>query len=527
MRIKKKIVAAWLFLFVSIICFSQSAEIKVFSNEKPLGKDLISEQEIIGQEYIFPDRIYRTYLDTTNSYLTVQLRGLSRNGKYLNNKGNILLYDLKKNNLKWTKKIAYQTSSLQQYSNMMIQTVGNKSYCMDIENGEELWELKNDIYYVDPLNDIGIGYKYKGSTGYSNTLEGIDLNNGSVIWNKKLNREYGWNKIFHLNDSILLIVAGGLHTVNIKDGSGWDYSTITGEKDYSGTAATNALGVASGLLTGNFFLSIGHNLVRDIVSNVQMDSSSLYFASKEKLSSVNIEDGSANWTNPFREGFASKSLLLMNDSALLVINKGYAFMGYRQLDYGRPFIASYDIQTGEQHYLSVIMVENDPILGVQILNDKLFLLFKNRLAKLSIKNGGVLLEKEITSTENGSLKYYVGNQAYIARDDDTYKSLITSDSSKLFVFTESGNTLVIDDQLKIVDTVELEDIFVNYINTGSHRFIAKENSSWILNSAGERIAELEASSEAFLIGYKLYDRYDDRFKVIDLKEIIGLENLLP
>jgi len=527
MKFLKIIQALGIFVIISNVCIAQSLQIQILSTDKPLGRNLLDNQEIIGKEYIFPDRIYKTYLDETNGYLTVQLRGLSRNGKYLNNNGTVMLFDLNSNELKWSKKLAYQSSDILQYNNMLIQTVGTKSYCLDIESGKELWELKNDIYYVDPLNDIGIGYKHENSTGFSHKLEGIDLNNGNIIWERELNREYGWNSIFHQNDSILIIVAGGLHSLNIKNGNGWNYSTVTGEKDYTATAATNVLGVASGLLTGNFFLSTGHNLVRDLVSNVHRDSTAYFIASKKEISSISIEDGQLNWSTSFPEGYASKSMLLRNDTALLVINRGFAFMGYRQLDFGKPFIASFDRFTGKQHYLAVIMVEKDPILGIQIVDDELFLVFKNRLAKYSIETGAQITEKTILSATNGDLKYFIGDQAYVARSDGTYGSLNSLDSTKLCVFTASGNTLIIDTQLNIVDTVDVKELVVNYLDTGDYRFIAKENNTSILNSAGEVIAEVNASSNAFLIDNKLYDHFEDRFKFIDLSQVFDIEKLNP
>ncbi|WP_010423293.1 hypothetical protein [Anaerophaga thermohalophila] len=135
-------------LLVSSVTFGQK-DFQVLHNEKIVGKSLIDNTEIKGTEYVFPERIHETFLDTTNGFLTVQLRGL-RKEKWLSNKGNILQYDLNNKNILWSKKIAYQTSNLQQFSNTMIFTVANKSNCLDIRTGNEIWEVKNNIYYVDP-----------------------------------------------------------------------------------------------------------------------------------------------------------------------------------------------------------------------------------------------------------------------------------------------------------------------------------------------------------------------------------------
>ncbi|MFT3753899.1 MAG: hypothetical protein QM800_13825 [Paludibacter sp.] len=61
-----------------------------------------------------------------------------------------------------------------------------------------------------------------------------------------------------INDTIAIIAALGLHSVNLKNGTGWDYDATTGE----------------------YLLQA---MKRDIRSNVIIDSSDIYFASKKKF----------------------------------------------------------------------------------------------------------------------------------------------------------------------------------------------------------------------------------------------------
>ncbi len=508
-------------LLISSVSYGQK-EFQILHNEKIVGKNLIDNAEIKGTEYIFPERIHETFLDTTNGYLTVQLRGL-RKEKWLSNKGNILQYDLNNKNLLWSKKIVYQTSSLQQFSNTMIFKVANKSNCLDIKTGNEIWEVKNNIYYVDPVDNIGIGYRFKNSTGYSNELEGIDLKTGNVVWKRDLNREYGWNDVFYTNDSTMIVVAAGLHSININSGKGWDYNTITGKKDYTGTAAANAVGVAAGLLTGTFVMSTGHNLVRDVVSNSLIDSSYIYFASKEQLVKIDKQTGEIAWKYPFPKDLASKSSIFMNDSLIFMVNKGYAFMGYRQLDFGKQFIAAFDRETGKQKYLTLINVKKDPILGFKILQNEVYLVFKNRIAKYSMKTGSQIIEKEFPEDSYGDLKYFVGNQVFVTNENDNLVSLPQSDTSKVFVFTNQGEILSVDAQLSVTDTIDYEDLSIYYLRTADLKFIAKDKQTLIIDNEGKQIAEIEASTNAFLIGETLYDKRDKSFIAIDLKEVINNE----
>jgi hypothetical protein len=507
-------------LLITLTGFSQKNQIQVLSNENILGKSLVDSSIIKGFDYVFSDRIHETFLDTTTGFLTAQLRGLSKNGKWLNNTGNIVQYDIKNQKVLWSKKIAYQSSNLQQFSKTMIYTVANKSYCLDINTGNELWEVKNNIYFVDPIDNIGIGYKFKNSTGYSNELEGIGLKNGNVVWKRDLNREYGWNDVFYTNDSTLIVVAAGLHAINIKTGKGWDYNTITGKKDYTGTAAANTLGVAAGLLTGTFVMSTGHNLVGDLVSNTITDSFNIYFASKEQLVKIDKQSGEIIWKFPFSNDLASKSSIFMNDSIIFMINKGMAFMGYRQLDFGTPFFAAFERKSGKQIFFSLINTKDDPILSYQIQNREIFLAFKNRIAKYSMETGNMITEKDFPKDNFGEIKYFVGNQVFITNQNGDLMSLPQSDSTKVFVFTSQSKILSIDSELNISKTIEYDDLSIYYLRTKDFKFIAKDKKTLIVNNAGKRIAEIDATSNAFMISNTLYDIQDKSFITIDLSEMI-------
>ncbi len=513
----RKIIIAVL-LFISSTSFSQKHDFQIHSNEIVLGKNLIDSTEIKGLEYHFPERIHETFLDTTTGFLTVQLRSIKKE-KWLSNKGHILQFDLNNKKLLWSKKIFYQASNLQQFSQTIIYTNNNKSYCLDIQTGDELWKVKNNIYFVDPVDKIGMGYRFKSTTGYSNELEGIDLNNGNIIWKRYLTREYGWNDVFYINDSTMIVVAAGLHALNIYTGKGWDYNTVTGKKDYTETAVANAAGVAVGILTGAFAISTGHNLVRDIVSNSLVDSSSIYFASKEQLAKIDKNSGEIIWNYPFDNDLPSKSSIFINDSIIYMVNYGYAFMGNRQLDFGQAFIAAFDRQTGDQKFMTLINSKKDPILGFQLLNDEIYLVFKNKIAKHSQNTGKLIAEKQFPEEDIKELVNFIGNQVYITNDDNDFERLTHTDTTKIFVYTSQSKTLVIDDQLNIVDTIDFEDLSIYFLRTNDFKFISKDNKTFIINNNGEKVAEVEASSKAFLLGTTLYDIQNEKFYAIDLKAI--------
>lgn len=498
----KKYLIVVLLISNSLPFFAQSNVVSL-NREKIIGKNLKTNVDIKAREFIFSERIYNSYIDTISNLLTVQLRGTSKNGKWLNNTGNIILYNLTDNTEKWSKKINYQQSSLEQFNNVIIQTNLDKSYCLNIENGTNQWEAKNSIIYVDPLNKIGFGYKVKTFSTNTNKLEGIDLTSGKPIWEREINREYSWNDIYRLNDSIVLVAAAGLHSINLKNGNGWDYNAITGKKDYTSTIAANAVGVVLGVLTGTFVGTAGHDLVKNIVSNIVVNNSNIYFASKENIVSLD-QKGKINWSYNLPKDFTSKSSIFIKDSLIFMVNKGYAFIGNRQLDFGSPFIACFNKETGKQNYITLINEKKEQIKGYDANNNVITLLFKNKIAKYSMSTGLLLSEKAIDISLFGELQFFISDQVYI-KSDTKYISLTLSDSTKNYIYTKNGKSLVIDDKLEIVNQIDSDQLYICYLKANKLKYLAKDSETIVIDETNEKIADLTASKNATLIGSKLYD----------------------
>jgi hypothetical protein len=506
-----------LLIFSSLLGFPQKAP-SIIKRDTVAGKNYLTNTEIIAHEYIFSDRIDKTDLDTSGNLLTIQLRGTTKNGKWLDNSGDVMVYDLEGDYIKWFRKINYEQASIDQVGHVMVQTSAGTSYYLDIEDGKSIWEVRNSIYFFDIAQNIGIGYKFKASTGYTNKLEGIDLTNGNILWTREINRTYGWNSLMYLDDSVLLIAASGLHSVNIKTGKGWDYETVTGEKDYTATIAANAAGAVLGVLTGTYAYTTGYNVVRDVVSNVLIDSNYIYFASKEKIACLN-KKGIMVWNHDLPEKSVSKSTIFIKNELIFMINKGYAFMGYRQLDYGDAFIAAFDKYTGRQVYYQTINSKEEQINAFLTDHDSVFLVFKNRIAKHSLTDGSMLLSNSFPVENTGELKFFIGDQVYIKSDSD-YVSLVKSDPSSCFVYSGSSKTLVIDRRLEIERQIDYEDLFVFYAEKDNYRFLANKGNTVVLDKDNHLAAEFRASSRSIIVGHKLYDVQENSFFEIDLSGII-------
>ncbi len=505
------------FILISLEFFGQSADLKLIQNQKIIGENLVTQQEILAMEYQFPKHIYKRYLDSTAGNLTLQLRKLRKVEKVFAPQGQIVVFNLQSNTVNWAKKINYSIGSVKQYGNLITLSRENKMHYLNNETGMELWSDKNDVYYVDKENNTGVQYIKNDKS----KIQGINLKNGNSIWQRDLSREYGWNKIISMNDSTLLIAAAGLHSLNIKNGIGWDYNTVTGKKDYKETIAKNVVGVALGVLTGTAVLSSGPSLVRDLASNVLIDSNFVYFASKEKLSKINIITGEINWTYPLDTNTTSKSSIFIKDSLIFMINQGYANFGKRKIDFGNPFILTLNAETGKQEYAKTIGAKDDFILDFKLVDDKLLLVFKDRIIRLSLLNTNEFEEKTVNTNDFGELKYFAGSRTIFSREGSILSNLIKSDPSKYFVQTDKGLTLELGDDFEVSNQYNNSDLYFYYNDFKEYKiFIKGDRDQTIISDKDNRIiSEIDVQNLIFIYGDKLYSTDGKSLCIIGVNDL--------
>lgn len=513
----KRLLSITCIILATLPTFSQN-EIKVKINERSAGKNLLTQKEISAKEIVFPQRIHRVHADNQGGNLMIELRNYrSKKKKALHNSGHVAIYRPAEEAVKWSKKVEFMNNSFRQYDEYLLQTGPGGISMLNTETGNSNWSCKNTLYYVDPSLNTGVGYNYSAFSGLTKKLQGIELNSGLKLWERELLNDYGWNDVFALNDSTLLIASSGLHTFNIKTGKGWDYFLETGDKNYKGMIAANAAGLALGVLTGTFIVSTAPDIVRDVVSNILVDSTRIYIASQTKIACINHQ-GDAVWSVPFHKDMASKSYIFEADDRIYMINHGYAVMGYREISYGTPFIAAFDRESGNQIFLQTLDGKKEIIKSFKIDGDLLYLVSNQRIIRFLLPDGVVLFEKNIDVKTYGDPEFFIGNHVYI-QSDSSFVSLPLSDPELHFLHSSLKKTLVLDDNFEVISEVPDEELYSYYMEHNGLRFISKKDQTWVLNDDGTTIAEIPGSYESFIMENKFYSIEEKSLIELNLEEL--------
>ncbi len=525
---KLKLILTFALLLLLSKSFSQEQRITITCQDTVMGKNLLTGEDIPGRKMIFSQHI-TTMLDLDYSgNILLTLHGLNKLNQ-TKSKGILALYEPGKSHIIWKRPYKTDKNRMMPFPGILFFEDKYEFYKIDYLTGANQWKLKYVPYFIDNFYHIGLGYRLDKYGGRAHNMEAFDLDKGTTVWTRKIDKSTGWNDAFYLNDSLLMIIASGLHTVDISNGKGWDYALMTG-KDYASsseiagaivggiiggliggaiagaitrTSINMATGLQSGLYAGLSVIGRPYNdpLYWNLGSNLLLKEN-LYFASTNTVCCLDKNNGDLIWSSELPRKKASKSSLFLADNILYMVNYGCGLIGNELRKYGTPFFSAFNADNGEMLFFSPIKSKTDYILDYRIEENTIILLLRNSIQRYDLSSGELLLSVEI----NGyNLRFFTDDLHYLRTPDNSFVKVIDSDPLRYFIFTDKNDIVVCNDQFKVEKLINLFQLYSCRQETERYRFIVRNNQTFILDSDNRKIAEIPASGNAILIGNKLYD----------------------
>lgn len=476
--------------------------------KKIVGSDMVRGSSLYSTVYTFPDQVDHFYLDRTHRIMQVITRGADLDMYRYSAKGQLTAFDLKEKKPMWNKKVRYANNAVYNVDGIFVQTPGFRTKGFDISTGKKKWKTHHDLYFIDEHSRIGVGYDTQGSRQNQGKLQGVDLDTGAHLWTRHLQHSFGWDDLYQLNDSVYLIQAEGLHTLNIHTGEGWSYYTRTGERAGAG------LGAFGSGFRGQF--QAGH-----MVSNIVYDSTDYYVASKEKIARIRASDGKVLWTSTYPDDMGSHSAIEVTDSLVYMVNKGIAASMFGPVKHGTPFLAAYDKRTGHPRYFTDPEDPEQPILGVHFGDDHIQLLTGQQVEKYHLRTGHFLLRSDIDSDLYGNpIQMLDGEEIFTKTVQGTFEPLVVQNEDLTFALCDMGIVVALNRDLQFAYTLGLDQLWLRYLEEGGYTFIADGERTMILDQAYYPVAEILAPGDAELRDGVLLYTIENQCYVLDLNEVL-------
>lgn len=488
----------------------------VISSPKIAGFNYEKNADIFGNEYLFSDRIEDAII-SKDGFAGVSLRGLSKNGKFLNNNGHFIFYNFKDHKANWDRKINFQSENVVILGNRPFLLKPGTVTALDKNTGIGLWTSKSELYRVDPESPIAITYKFNSMNPSSDKMEGLDLKTGKVVWSRSLERTYGWDESQKLNDSTLLISSSGLHTVNLHTGEGWDYKAQTGKKQTGEMVAKSVGSVVLGVLTGVAPIP-NLDLVTGIVSNTLVDGDEIYLASADKISRLDLS-GNVVWSSNLLKDKSSSSKIFKKNGTVIYLNKGHAYENGRFRQYGTPYFCQFDENDGSLIFNLYFDAKKLILNDVKIAGDTITVLFSDRIQQFSMSDKQLIHEKIFDTSKTGHLYNIVNKDIYL-QNNDSFEFAVP-DSANILISTSLGSVIKLNSTFEIEQEWVKNQFFKNVGDFTGKKMLYNDGKMVVIDDSGKRLADFSAGENAKLIGNYLYESNDKVLKIIDLSDIVN------
>lgn len=513
-----KIIAFTCLLISTSISYAQSENIII--GKKSDGTPLEA------QCYTLPQRAETFSISYKEDYLCIVFRETTKNGKQLKDKGEIGFYDLKGQELLWKRPINFSKSRVTSLSEgVLLAQGGNKVSLLSKETGERKWETDLLPIYVDDSLDLLLGY----SSAMSNTLRAVYLKYGNDLWQKKIAHQYGWDQVVNTEGNQRLIVADNLHQLDFITG---DLRTYPGSPGASDTKAALLQGLAavagaaagiaaSGGKAYSVYVPAGPNTITSLNSNILMHNSHYYWADRKQISCIDTTMN-AVWQTKLSDSRGSKSWLFVQDDKLFMLNYGYGLAnGISQRKYGRPFIACYNLENGEEVFFNRLSMKKDVIEDAVRTKEALYMLFDDGLAYQNLTDSVVNITPWDTK-QYSKLQGMLFSTFYIANEDTTAFKPLHFDGEYCLVYNDQNTIYEINKELDIVQTYNPSQIYSTKFKLKDYLCINNKNDYWFIHEIGMPVAHFQAKiKKGRVIDNKLLLLNDkNQLLFIDLDEAI-------
>ncbi|NCC18058.1 MAG: hypothetical protein EOM29_03890 [Bacteroidia bacterium] len=508
---------AFLTLIFTQQSFSQKEAINLTS-DTILTKNLITNTDIKAKVYTFEDRVYNFYIDSSSNTTTISLRKLAKNKKEYKSEGNILVFDFDKNEILWNKTISYDNHNFYQLDSLLVYYANNDIELWNIRNGKELWHSDKNLYYSIPKKKIALTYP---NSQNSKKLEAIDISTGNSLWKREIENENGWEDIQSVNDSLYLIYSNGFHTLNINDGKGIDFKATTDDKDYTGVIIVSAASIALAILIDSYEIpDVEPSVVNNIRSNVLIDSSAIFFASRKKLSKIDNETKTL-WEVELAKKDISHSNLFKKDSVLYMVNYGYAKKEGKKIEYGKPYLKAYNESNGNLIYS--LMLEGESVLDYKIKKDRIIFLYDNGISQYSLIDGEFISNRKFDTKNYGNITSFVDSNVYY-NNNSIYQPLIKEEKNNYCITFSTGYIQLLNSRFETIEEKPYEELYFLDSKYNEFEILTQDTLTILINKEGTPVLHLPNFYYAIISQGKLYGKNENSLLEIDLNQIVKRED---
>ena len=498
---------------------AQKAPADALGVEIELGRHYAQDRPLQATRFTFEYPVVHHGFDTSTQLLTFITRALSKDGATLKKKGAIVQYDLRAGRVAWRKEINFNYEGyLQTGPTLLYQRKGVVS-TLDPRTGRPAKVLKHSLFFLSAGGGVGIGHDAVDAKGVAK-FHGLDIATRAMRWERELDVTFGCDEFVTYGDTAAVVIASGLHTIDLRDGGGWSVPAITGHLDHTSASRQTAVGTLGLSGIGSDYMSAGPDRVYRLVSNFLTEADGYVLASADQIQRIGF-DGEVRWSTPLPVPEGSQSVLSQVGDRYALISTGAAIRNRWVTSHGKVYLAGFDSVTGARQYFTVLFTEGSaPVDALLVDSARALLKIGPKLYLADLSTGKILAEK-IIEANNGGLSGLPDQRAFF-RESNRVRSVLGDEAGYHYAVDKDYNLIRLDSSLGYVATIPKEDLFKAVAKTsGGGTIVSNGKLIVALDSDGVPRADVPGDLGTNQTGDLLFIRDGNVTTIVDTREMMN------
>jgi outer membrane protein assembly factor BamB len=497
---------------ISLLLFQQAKFNYYKSGITPLGISAISVSTINAKTYTFSYPVYRVIADSAMKQLIVSVRQKDATGRAYTSRG--YHFEMRQNDsvggLLEDNKLEMEVAG-----DKLIFSNDKKSSLFNREFGYEQFEFPARLIQCFPKSGAGLLYNpsVKGETEIPLSL--VNLKDGHIIWTADVPSAQNWNDVRALNDSVILVAAGGIHAINVKRGLVWSHRLSTSLKitkplTYSSFHAPTFQKYFHPAVT-----SSEEGFVWQLSSDILVSNNKIFYASRKKLLSLDSA-GNKLWSNDLSESQVSSCLLFDFGQNVLLLNPGIALYNQNEIQYGKPFVAAYSKASGEE----MLNEELDMMPNIaDFMQIKDGMVFANKDKVMKLQNDlKVMTLIELGENRYGKFLEFINGDEYFVEKEGFYVPLNFINDNVVYFKTDHGKVFGID-KSEIEYEYHFTELYKLNTTVEGKKLISQKNKTLLISPNFELLCTFNTGENAYSLNGKIYFTAENKLHIVNTADL--------
>ncbi len=486
----------FVFVFICVGSFIAQTQINYYkSYTRDIGVSATSIKTITARTYSLTMPLYDYKTDTASDQLIFSTRKKDAGGRLYLNRGFIAGLDCTTDSINWL----YESSrfDLNLTGDFLLFSNETKTSRYDKKHGFEVFDFSDRIIYTIPAINAGLMY---GNAKNKDELSCVSLLNGAVYWTATITGKENWLDVKYLNDTTLIIVANGLHAVNIHRGLLWSHAISTAEKSQKPLVLSIANKENVQKISSTIKTTAEENLVNEIASNILIDGDVIYLAGKQKMIAVKA-NGELLWETDLSALPISKTILTKSGSALTLINLGLSEFKDNYVLYGKPFVMNIDGATGKINSQSKYTSEN--LIDFLPQKQSYLLADKKNVIQTNANNEAYENMIPLDDHKYGRFVEFINGDEYFTEKEGYYVPLNFINDNVVYFKTDNNKVYGVD-KVDVQYEYHFTELFKMDKVYKDKTVISNFKNTFVINKNFELLATLNIVEPSIMMRNKIY-----------------------